>query len=191
MSTLEDIRASFERHRYVALRSVLPSDLTRFLYDHVRQRAASGALATNDKQVPNTPVDYGDPVMERVLAGLCPTLEQVTGLALYPTYSFYRLYKRGDRLERHRDRLSCEISVSVNLGQQPEQPWPLWIAGPLGETGVELAPGDAVLYYGVECDHWREPFQGEHVAQVFLHYVDQAGPYREWRFDKRESLAVG
>jgi len=191
VSTMDDIRVSFELNRYVALRSVLPADLAGFLYDHVRERAASGALATNDKQVPGTPVDYGDPVMERVLEGLRPTLEQATGLALYPTYSFYRLYKRGDALARHRDRPSCEISVSINLGQQPERPWPLWIAGPRGTTGVELAAGDAVLYHGIECDHWREPLDGDHVAQVFLHYVDQAGPYREWKFDKREAPTGG
>jgi hypothetical protein len=191
VATMEDIRASFELRRYVALRSIFPADLTGFLYDYVRERAASGALATNDKQVPGTPVDYGDPVMEKVLAGLVPTLEAATGLALYPTYSFYRLYKRGDQLARHQDRPSCEISVSVNLGQRPGRPWPLWISGPQGATGVELAPGDAVLYHGVECEHWREPFEGEHVAQVFLHYVDQAGPYQEWKFDKRESLTTG
>jgi hypothetical protein len=185
---MDDIRARFELHRYVALRSVIPANLADFLYDHVRERAASGELATDDKEIPGTQVDYGDPVMERVLASLCPTLEGVCGRALHPTYSFYRLYKHGNALERHHDRPACEISLSVNLGQRPETPWPLWIAGPRETRGVDLAPGDALLYHGIECDHWREPFAGEHMAQVFLHYVDQAGPYREWKFDKRAAL---
>jgi hypothetical protein len=182
--TTDDIRAHFDLNRYVVLRSVLPRDLTASLYGHVRERAAAGTLSTTDSQVPNTPSAYRDPVMEKVLIDLRPTLEQATGLALFPTYSYYRLYKRGDVLERHRDRYACEISLSVNLGQQPEESWPLWIAGPHGTTGAELAPGDAVLYRGIECEHWREAFAGEHMAQVFFHYVDQAGPYQEWKFDE-------
>jgi hypothetical protein len=27
------------------------------------------------------------------------------------------------------------------------------------------------------------------VAQVFMHYVDEKGPYAEWKFDKRPSLS--
>jgi hypothetical protein len=184
----DDIRASFDFHRYVVLRSVLPPRLTASLYSYVRERAAAGNM-TSDTQVPNTPAAYIDPATEKVLFYLLPTMERATGLALYPTYSYYRLYKRGDVLERHRDRPSCEISLSVNLGQQPEQPWPLWITGPHGTTGAELAPGDAMLYRGIECEHWREAFAGEHMAQVFLHYVDKAGPYSEWKFDKRQPAA--
>jgi hypothetical protein len=46
-----------------------------------------------------------------------------------------------------------------------------------------------MFYRGVECPHWREPLNGDHVAQVFLHYVDQNGPYAEWKYDKRPALS--
>jgi hypothetical protein len=52
-----------------------------------------------------------------------------------------------------------------------DQPWPLWIEGPLGRAAVELGPGDALLYRGIECAHWREPF--------------------EYRFDRRPALGLG
>jgi hypothetical protein len=55
---------------------------------------------------------------------------------------------------------------------------------------VVLAPGDAVLYRGTECPHWREAFAGEYASQVFLHYVRQGGPHASWRFDGRPALSA-
>ena len=51
-------------------------------------------------------------------------------------------------------------------------------------------PGDALLYRGIELPHWREAFDGDRMAQVFLHYVDRDGPHRDWAYDKRARLAV-
>ena len=128
--------------------------------------------------------------MEHLLERVRPVIEDATALRLYPTYSYVRMYRHGDALARHADRPSCEISVTMNLGQEPATPWPLWIAGPAGQTAVLLNPGDALLYRGIECEHWRDAFEGDRLAQVFLHYVDRAGPHREWRFDKRDSLSL-
>ena len=36
------------------------------------------------------------------------------------------LYKQGDELKRHKDRPSCEISTTLNLGGDP---WPIFIDG--------------------------------------------------------------
>jgi hypothetical protein len=39
-----------------------------------------------------------------------------------------------------------------------------------------MNPGDAVVYRGIDCPHWREAFNGEFAAQVFMNYVDQMAP---------------
>ena len=62
------------------------------------------------------------------------------------------------------------------------------LESPRGTVVADLGPGDAMLYRGCECPHWRDAFDGEQCAQVFLHYVDADGPYSEWRYDKRERL---
>src|SRR5439155_18013998 len=98
--------------------------------------------------------------MEHLLERLRPEVERRTGLVLYPTYSFLRTYINGAVLDRHRDRPACEISVSLNLGQDPAKAWPLWIRGPNGVDAAYLEPGDALLYRGIECEHWRERFEG-------------------------------
>jgi hypothetical protein len=57
-----------------------------------------------------------------------------------------------------------------------------------GVIQVELEPGDAAIYKGIEVPHWREPFEGDRQVQVFLHYVRKDGPYQEFKFDKRPHL---
>ena len=79
-----------------------------------------------DPQIPNTYSHYADPVMETLLVKVLPKMQQETGLELIPTYSYARLYKKGDKLRRHKDRPSCEISTTINLGGDP---WPIFIDG--------------------------------------------------------------
>ena len=91
--------------------------------------------------------------MDGLLMDLLPRAEELSGLQLFPTYSYFRVYHRGDVLGKHTDRQSCEISLSLCLGYQGEKPWPLMVEGPGGSSAVALAPGDALLYRGIECPH--------------------------------------
>jgi hypothetical protein len=54
---------------------------------------------------------------------------------------------------------------------------------------VNMQVGDAVLYRGMEVEHWREKYtEGQWQAQVFLHYVDADGPHADQKYDGREQL---
>jgi hypothetical protein len=117
------------------------------------------------------------------------TLEENTGMELYPTYSYYRVYRPGDELPIHRDRKSCEISATVcfNYSYDKSVTWPLYIEG----VPVQLNPGDMAIYKGCELDHWRENFSlnGDHWhVQGFFHYVDVNGPNADCKFDSRSSI---
>lgn len=180
---------AFAQQGFGVLRAIVVEPLLGSLWRHVLERDTAGTFAT-DPEWPGTPVAYGDVVMEHMLERLMPAIEAATGLALFPTYSYLRLYKRGDALRPHRDRPACEISVSLNVGQEPAIEWPLWLRVEDGPRAVMLTPGDAVVYRGVDVEHWREPYDGVRAAQVFLHYVDRNGPHAEWRFDKRERLGL-
>jgi len=186
---MTDSSSIFERNRYVVLPSLLKEpDLTQF-YRYARNKAQLGRMASDDDQVPGTPSSYGDLFMDGLLIKLLPEIEKASGLKLFPTYSYFRVYKRGDVLAKHLDRPSCEISVTLCLGFEQGKPWPIWIGSPNGSIPVSLEPGDALLYRGTECPHWRETLEGDCQAQVFLHYVNQNGPYAEWKFDKGRSTA--
>lgn len=128
---------------------------------------------------------YGDLFTDGLLMEFLPVAEEVSRLKLFPTYSYFRVYRRGEFLAKHRDRPACELSLTLCLGYEAERPWPIFVEGPFGISSIELARGDGLFYRGIECAHWREPLDGERTAQVFLHYVDQNGPYAEWKYDKR------
>ena len=118
-------------------------------------------------------------------------MEKQTGYKLQPAYSYARIYKNGDVLHRHKDRYSCEISTTLNLGGDP---WPIFLepSGKVKQSGVEvdLKPGDMLIYRGIELEHWREPFTGDNCGQVFLHYnnVDTQG--LDNKFDSRPHLGL-
>jgi hypothetical protein len=189
-SAVAPSQQEFKHQGYLVLRNLIDVRMADGLYRYVQTRAEFQRIAP-DKQVPGSPAAYGDPNMEMLLVKLRPSLEKVTGTRLLPTYSYYRFYRQGATLESHRDRPACEISLSLNVGQQPRDPWPLWIRAFTGPFAAELFPGDALLYRGAECEHWREAFPGENMVQIFLHYVDADGKHAEWKFDKRHSLNLG
>jgi len=128
---------------------------------------------------------YADLLMESILLQKKDKIEKIVGEELLPTYSFFRLYTNGAELTKHTDRPSCEISVTVNLKDSGED-WPLFFAG----TPVVTKPGDAVIYKGIEVEHWREKFTGDFQAQVFLHYVRKEGKYNSYHKDNRRSFAT-
>ena len=107
-------------------------------------------------------------------------MEKETGLLLLPTYSFWRMYTKFSDLKKHVDRPACEISVTVHTGSDGTS-WPIFMNG----TKIEMNHGDAVIYLGIELEHWRQEFQGDFHSQCFLHYVDANGPHKEHIRDKR------
>lgn len=185
---LTPCREIFAQRGYAVIRNLLEPPLTAFLWSYVNTAFASFRLSLGDRLAPSTPSAYGDPTFDGLLEFLRPRVEQNCGIKLLPTFSHFRLYKRGDALKRHRDRNACEISISLNLGQMPAEPWPLFVEGKDGPFGASLSPGDALLYRGIDCFHWREPYQGSQLAQVFMHYVDTDGPHAREKFDGRAAL---
>jgi hypothetical protein len=114
-----------------------------------------------------------------------PEVSKLIGEPVLPTYTYARWQTTGDALPRHRDRPSCEISLSVNL--QKDKDWGLWVQKPNGdEIELILNAGDAVLYLGCQADHWRNKFEGNEHIQVFLHYVRANGPKAWAYFDKQQ-----
>lgn len=134
---------------------------------------------------------YADPLMEVVLKNSLPNVEVATGLALYPSYSFTRVYQKGDELKPHVDRPACEISVTCHIATKGAA-WPIYMKAPGKAPTVHyLAPGDACVYKGCEVTHWRD--KAEHTdinVQIMLHYVDKNGPNVGYKFDRRASLGV-
>jgi hypothetical protein len=185
-------------NKYQVIKSAINYELSNFIFNYfLLKRDAvkymyenniiydTGMLGTwADQQIPNTYSCYADPVMETLLVKVLPKMQEETGLNLVPTYSYARVYKKGDELKKHKDRPSCEISTTINLGGDL---WPIFIE----ETKVLLEVGDMLVYSGCELEHWREPFDGNICGQVFLHYNHVNGQFAEKnKFDGRPMLGL-
>lgn len=183
----------FKDKGYVHLKNVLDEqsckNLTEYLKNLVNQQQT-----IQDEQCPKSQAMHGSEEFDKLLEALVPYFEEKSGLKLYPTYSYARLYnQQGEELKNHRDRPACEISATITLGFEGDV-WSIYMGDDEDKTDsskIDMAIGDAVMYRGCDKYHWREPyFEGQWQAQVFLHYVDQNGPYAEWKYDKRESLGI-
>ena len=210
---------TFKIKKYQVIKNAISYELANFVYNYfMLKRDAVNFMYKNninyespllgtwaDKQVPNTYSHYADFVMETLLMKVLPKMQQETGLELVPTYSYARIYKKGDILKRHKDRPSCEISTTIHLGGTK---WPIFIDGtgsdnvideyknihkPNAPKGTEvlLDVGDMLVYSGCELEHWREALDGDNCAQVFLHYNHLNGRFAKSNmFDKRPMLGV-
>ncbi len=200
---------SFKKNKYTIIRNAIAKDLATFVANYfllkkqvfdtcTKHRYISpyenmfGFYETKDEQVENTYSAYSDIAMETLLLKCQPEMEKVTGLKLYPAYSYARAYKKGDSLKRHTDRFSCEISTTMNLGGDP---WPIYLepSGQKNKKGVKvnLEPGDMLVYRGCDLEHWREKFKGKECVQVFLHYNNhKTSNANDNMFDRRPHLGL-
>jgi len=198
---------SFEKNKYQIIKGAISTELADFCYQYfLNKREVARHLfdenyisqftqyfgVWNDEMIPETYSHYGDIVMDTLLQRVKPVMEKESGLKLTETYSYARIYKKGDELKRHKDRYSCEISTTMNLGGDD---WSIFLE-PTGEEGkegieVKLEAGDMLMYQGCELEHWREPFKGRDCGQVFLHYNDSSKKEaKQNKFDGRPIIGL-
>ena len=211
----------FKKNKYTVVRQAISKDLASFIanyflmqkqvYDTCRAaryfspfETILGEYENANQQIPNTYSQYGNMAMETLLLKCQSAMEKATGLKLYPAYTYARIYKKGDILKRHKDRFSCEISTTMNLGGDD---WPIYLEPDPTKGGnkdgvgyvsdntkgvrVDLKPGDMLVYSGCELEHWREKFKGKECVQVFLHYNNRKTPgAKDNMFDKRPHLGL-
>ena len=211
---------TFKKNKYQVIRGAISKELAEIGYRYLQISAEAddwmlqkgtthekNPLIGNfkDPQVPNSYAKYADRFMETLLIKTIDVMQKKTGLKLVPTYSYTRLYRTGNILRRHKDRPSCEISTTLNLGGDE---WPIFIDPtgadnvideyknihkPNAPKGVKivLKPGDMIIYSGCELEHWREPFEGKLCGQVFLHYNHADGRFAKTNlYDKRPILGI-
>ena len=209
---------TFKKKHFLVIKNAIDPKIAEFVYNYFLMKRQVAQTFYNEKyispfnsdwgtwkdeQVPNTYSHYADLAMETLLLLVQPKMEKLTGLKLNPTYSYARIYKKGDILKRHKDRFSCEISTTMNLGGDN---WPIFLEAKKNvgtpDYGfpattdnkgikVDLKPGDMLVYKGMILEHWREPFIGQDCAQVFLHYNNIASPSAEENmFDARPHLGL-
>lgn len=184
----------FQTNGYVVVKGFYKPEevdiISRYL-ENALKRYPENNQGGNDGITNNTISWYADPLAEVILRNSVPKIQAVTGLELYPTYSYTRVYQKGDDLKAHVDRPACEISVTSHIATVGK-PWPIYMKAPGKEPTVHyFEPGDACIYKGCEVEHWRnEAVDTDFNVQVMLHYVDKNGPSAGYKFDARPALGL-
>ena len=183
-----DLRSSFEENGYVHAASLLDKEACLGLSKRMADVINSN-LSVRDDQCSNSEAMYG--VFDDILPLIQTHIEKISGKKLFPTYTYARLYKKGEVLKNHIDRPSCEISATLTIGFEGSS-WPIFMGNhdKTEKSMIDMDVGDVVVYKGTTKHHWREEFQGELQGQIFLHYVDADGEYKHHKFDGREKLNV-
>lgn len=210
----KELQKQFKENNYCIVRNCIPLELAHFLFQYTflkeqvnieldkrgllppTKHIIRDVFGTKegDSQSPNSFSNYGDIAFDTLLATLTNDMNKITGLNLIPAYSYFRIYSNGHVLRRHKDRASCEVSTTLCLGYTTKG-WPIYIdtSGKKGQKGisVDLKPGDMMVYRGVVSEHWREPFDGDKISQVFLHYNNIDGPFKDNNlYDCRPQLGL-
>ena len=201
ISELDPAAAFFQAAGWVKLENFISKEMAALLYHHTKLSVERLAYIEEhfpeknnheyygmfgDGQIPGDFCRYGDPIFDALVDASLGKVQEVANVPLMSNYSYYRLYTTGAELKRHKDRPSCEYSVTVCLGynvsnvdqsKYPNYDWPMFVDSNGMELPVHMKPGDAIIYRGCDVDHWREPFWGLNHAQVFLHYNQLNGQY--------------
>ena len=169
---------------------VLPY-FSNYLRNYFTLRVQNDPSLGGDSQAPNSHCVYGDLAFDLAMAMSTEDISKIVGKNLIPQYTYARIYKNGSVLERHSDRPECQYSVTLSLGGDYEKPWPIWIKDYAGNSHeVPLDEGDMVIYHGTELEHWRDKFEGNTQYQLFMHYVDAEGEFKDRVFDGRPNLGL-
>ena len=178
-----EAREAFHASKFIRLENMLTDRQAELVSNYILQLVREGKSEI-DEQCPSSYSLYGR--LDFLLYYFKQGFENLTGKKLSPTYSYCRKYNKGEILKPHKDRPSCEYSITITLGHSKEKDWKIT----MGEEILSLPIGAGCAYKGCEVNHYRGPSPNTWQTQVFLHYVDIEGPYKDWKFDKRERLWI-
>lgn len=169
-----------ENLNYIYVPRLVPEELCLFLTHTLMRSSSYESYDFTRKFDPQIGDSLGcaghELIFETLQEKLWTKIEELTGEELLPTYSYARLYKNGNELEKHMDRPACEVSVTIQLGRSHHYSWPIYMEG----KRIDMGEGDAVIYLGCEMEHWRNVCDGPedyYSGQVFIHFVRRNGPY--------------
>lgn len=173
--------AAFWTDGYRIADALLTSAQCAFLRQAMDRSRVAGKMRVADHRAYRGPNNQYAPIPAQMFLGsLTAKMSALVGRALLPSFSFWRIYRKGDVLNRHKDRNACEVSVTISLMPNDEDGsiWPIDITDLHGRShSIKLSLGSGLLYQGTEVDHWRDTLTVAEHYQMFLHYVVADGPY--------------
>jgi len=206
ISDLMRVEGDYNKDGYATIRGLIPPEVASNLFKQLQMdlQAAGKSFETFAKlhdlsrhQTSDISGHFYRP-LTTFLWGMTPIISELTGADVLPSYDYFRIYQKDDICRVHSDRPSCEHSVSLTIAYADDIPWPLEVGsvrvsgedpceegwGDEASNEVEMQPGDAVLYRGIELRHGRtRPNPNRWSAHLFLFWVERGGKFEQNAFD--------
>ena len=200
------IDGDYNEDGYATIRGLIPPEVASNLFKQIQidLKGSGKSFATFAQSQPlsrQQTVDISGHFyrpLTTFLWGLTPIIGELTGADVLPSYDYFRIYQKDDICRVHSDRPSCEHSVSLTLAYSDGLPWPLEVGstrvsceepckedfGDEAFSSIEMQPGDAVLYRGIDLRHGRtRPNPNQWSAHLFLFWVERGGEFEQHAFD--------
>jgi len=182
-------KTDFDINGYIVLKDVLDKNILKYIQIQCKILEKIKVNNNSDSQVKECFSIYGDVSSDSLLLLLQPIIEDSIKQKLEPTYSYIRIYYKDALLEKHTDRESCEISVTICI-KNDKYPWDIWFEINHEKKYISLNEGDMIIYKGIELPHGRDKYTRDEHIQIFLHYIIKNGSYDSYKFDKRKFLGI-
>lgn len=174
--------SQLEKNSYLIVKNFLSQERSKNLANEFKLFCENNKIGGDD-QVENSMAFTDYISFVELLCEKTPIVSQIIGETVLPTYCYSRVYLKNSFLDKHTDRPSCEISLTIHLDGDEE--WIIYVeTSNKSVVPVILNTGDALIYLGEKAPHWRNQYNGEYYTQVFLHYVRSRGEYYDHRFHK-------
>lgn len=112
----------------IFIKEFLPPQILSLAYSYTVIKSVNEKTFDIDLQTGSLIKENGDYLMETLLDMSTSVVEANVNKKLWPTYSYFRIYDKGDDLKIHKDRPSCEYTVALCLGADPDnKPYDLFL----------------------------------------------------------------
>ena len=124
---------------------------------------------------------YGDYLSMIFHLKITPLVSKILNKEIIPSFCYTRMYFKGSKLNVHKDRPACEITVShCHYGK----PWKIFIL----EDSFTTETGTSICYQGIDKEHGRITPTLSRTLYSFYHWVEKGGKYEEFKYDTSEDL---
>lgn len=180
---IELLKNKFKNDSFVVVRNNYSKDVLKFFYEVFIELEKENNFQTSDSQVANSIIFNRTQIGYSVGLQLKSLISNIIEKELSTTYNYSRCYLNGSVLKKHKDRESCEYSITLCV-KKGSCDYPIYFETKNGETvEIELEEGDLIIYEGTKLNHWRDKYQGDRHYQMFLHYVDNHGQKHLYKED--------
>lgn len=183
---MKKLLQQLEQNKYLCVKDIFNESQLIYLADNIADVIGRGKWVI-DGQCPIANSVTKQKEIESAFPLIQSKLVDIVGLNLVPTFAYTRHYPKNETLKIHTDRPSCEYSVTITVQYIDKKgPWPIFFGDVEDPLEFIIDPGDGVFYKGCEISHWRDPNPNPWQIQIFYHFVDIDGKYKDHAYDRRD-----